>query len=200
MNCIKVVKVTGRAIPVIGDDIDNDRIIPARYLKEISFSKMGKYPFFDERFNADGSRKDHVFNDDRFQEASILFTNVNFGCGSSREHAPQALHRWGIKAIVAESFGEIFAGNCAMLGIPAVVASKSDVAKLQMIAAQDPNVEFSINLNDLAVTAGNTNVSVSMHASIRKALLEGTWDSTSMMLENTDQVENVSERLINMLA
>jgi len=199
MNCIKVVKVTGRAIPVIGDDIDNDRIIPARYLKEISFSKMGKYPFFDERFNADGSRKDHVFNDDRFQEASILFTNVNFGCGSSREHAPQALHRWGIKAIVAESFGEIFAGNCAMLGIPAVVASKSDVAKLQMITTQDPNVEFSINLNDMTVTAGNLSVSVAMHTSIRKTLVEGTWDSTSMMLENAGQVENVSERLINML-
>ncbi len=200
MNCIKVIKVTGRAIPVIGDDIDNDRIIPARYLKEITFSKMGKYPFFDERFNADGSRKDHVFNDDRFQEASILLTNVNFGCGSSREHAPQALHRWGIKAIVAESFAEIFAGNCAMLGIPAVVASKSDVAKLQAIAAQVPNIEFSINLNDLTVTAGNTIVSVAMHASIRKAFVEGTWDSTSMMLENADQVENVSERLINMLA
>lgn len=199
MNCIKVVKVTGRAIPVIGDDIDNDRIIPARFMKEITFSKVGKYPFFDERFNSDGSNKEHVFNDDRFHGALILLTNANFGCGSSREHAPQALHRWGIKAIVAESFAEIFAGNCVMLGIPAVVASKSDVAKLQVIAAQDPNVEFSINLNDMTVTAGNLSVSVAMHTSIRKTLVEGTWDSTSMMLENAGQVENVSERLINML-
>ena len=200
MNCIKVVKVTGRAIPVIGDDIDNDRIIPARYLKEITFSKMGEYPFFDERFNADGSRKDYVFNDDRFQEASILLTNANFGCGSSREHAPQALYRWGIKAIVAESFAEIFAGNCVMLGIPAVVASKSDIAKLQAMTARNPNVEFSINLHDMTITAENFSVSVTMPASIRKTLVEGTWDSISMMLENTDRVETVSERLINMLA
>jgi len=200
MNSIKVIKVTGRAIPVIGDDIDNDRIIPARYLKEITFSKMGDYPFFDERFNSDGSNKKHVFNDDRFHGASILLTNVNFGCGSSREHAPQALHRWGIKAIVAESFAEIFLGNCVMLGVPVVVASKSDVTKLQVIAIQDPNVEFSINLNDMTVTAGNLSVSVAMHPSIRKALVEGIWDSTSMMLENADQVENVSERLIKMLA
>ena len=200
MNCIKVVKVTGRAIPVIGDDIDNDRIIPARYLKEITFSKMGEYPFFDERFNADGSRKDYVFNDDRFQEASILLTNANFGCGSSREHAPQALYRWGIKAIVAESFAEIFAGNCVMLGIPAVVASKSDIAKLQAMTARNPNVEFSINLHDMTITAENFSVSVTMPASIRKTLVEGTWDSISMMFENADRVETVSERLINMLA
>ena len=190
----------GLDVPVIGDDIHNDRIIPARYLKEITFSKMGEYPFFDERFNADGSRKDYVFNDDRFQEASILLTNANFGCGSSREHAPQALYRWGIKAIVAESFAEIFAGNCVMLGIPAVVASKSDIAKLQAMTARNPNVEFSINLHDMTITAENFSVSVTMPASIRKTLVEGTWDSISMMLENTDRVETVSERLINMVA
>ncbi len=200
MNNIKVLKVSGRAVPVVGDDIDNDRIIPARYLKEITFSKMGEYPFFDERFNADGSKKEHVFNEDRFRSASILLSNVNFGCGSSREHAPQALHRWGIKAIVAESFAEIFAGNCAMLGIPTVVASKSDVAKLQAMAAQNYNVEFSVNLNDMTVTAGSISVAVNMHASTRKALIEGTWDSTSMMLDNADQVKNISERLDKMLA
>jgi 3-isopropylmalate/(R)-2-methylmalate dehydratase small subunit len=161
---------------------------------------VGEYPFFDERFNTDGSKKIHVFNDDRFHGASILLTNVNFGCGSSREHAPQALHRWGIKAIVAESFAEIFAGNCVMLGIPTVVASKGDIAKLQAVAAQDPDIEFSVNLNDMAVTAGNFSVPVTMHASIRKALVEGTWDSTRMMLENAAQVKNISERLENYLA
>ncbi len=199
MNNINVFEITGRAVPVIGDDIDNDRIIPARYLKEITFSKMGDYPFFDERFNADGSKKDHVFNEARFRDASILLSNVNFGCGSSREHAPQALHRWGIKAIVAESFAEIFAGNCAMLGIPTVVASKSDVAKLQAMAAQDSKVEFSVNLNSMTVTAGSVSVVVNMHASNRKALIEGTWDSTSMMLDNSDQVMNISERLDKIL-
>ena len=200
MNHIKVFKVTGRAVPVIGDDIDNDRIIPARYLKEITFSKMGEYPFFDERFDTDGSKKVHAFNDDRFHGASILLSNVNFGCGSSREHAPQALRRWGIKAIVAESFAEIFAGNCAMLGIPTVVASKSDVAKLQAIAAQDSDVEFSVNLKEMTVTAGNINVPVVMPASNRKALVDGTWDSTGMMLANAAQVKKISERLMEMLA
>ena len=120
--------------------------------------------------------------------------------GSSREHAPQALYRWGIKAIVAESFAEIFAGNCVMLGIPAVVASKSDIAKLQAMTAQNSNVEFSINLHDMTVTAENFSVSVTMPASNRKTLVEGTWDSISMMFENADRVETVSERLINMLA
>ena len=134
----KIIHITGRAVPVIGNDIDTDRIIPARYLKEITFSRMGQYPFYDERFSADGELKDHPFNKPQYDGASILVANANFGCGSSREHAPQALGRWGIKAIVAESFGEIFAGNCAMLGIPALVASKSDVAALQKLALEDP--------------------------------------------------------------
>lgn len=192
MNHTRIFKVSGRAVPVIGDDIDNDRIIPARFLKEVTFSKMGEYPFFDERFNADGSKKDHIFNDDRFRGASILLSNVNFGCGSSREHAPQALHRWGIKAIVAESFAEIFAGNCAMIGIPTVVASKSDVAKLQTMAVRDSRVEFSVNLNDMTVTAGNVSVIVTMHASTQKSLIDGTWDSIGMMLENSDKAKNIS--------
>ena len=134
----KIIHITGRAVPVIGNDIDTDRIIPARYLKEITFSRMGQYPFYDERFTADGKMKDHPFNKPQYDGASILVANANFGCGSSREHAPQALGRWGIKAIVAESFGEIFAGNCAMLGIPALAASKSDVAALQKLALEDP--------------------------------------------------------------
>jgi len=200
MNDLKVLKVIGRAVPVIGDDIDTDRIIPARYLKEITFSKMGEYPFFDERFNADGSKKVHAFNEAQFQGASVLLANVNFGCGSSREHAPQSLVRWGIKAIVAESFAEIFAGNCVMLGTPAVVASKDDVAKLQTLAAQDPKAEFTVDLESLTVKAGSLSVPVTMPASRRKALVEGTWDSTGMLLANADKVKEASERLIKMLA
>ena len=200
MNDLKVLKVTGRAMPVIGDDIDTDRIIPARFLKEITFSKMGEYPFFDERFNTDGSKKVHTFNASQFQGASVLLANVNFGCGSSREHAPQSLVRWGIRAIVAESFAEIFAGNCVMLGTPAVVASKDEVAKLQALAAQDPKAQFTVDLENMTVKAGSLSVPVTMLASRRKALIEGTWDSTGMLLANADKVKEISERLIKMLA
>lgn len=200
MNDLKVLKLTGRAVPVIGDDIDTDRIIPARFLKEITFSKMGEYPFSDERFDADGSKKAHAFNAPQFQGASILLANVNFGCGSSREHAPQSLVRWGIRAIVAESFAEIFAGNCVMLGTPAVVASKNEVAKLQALAAQDPKAQFTVDLEDMTVKAGSLSVPVTMLASRRKALIEGTWDSTGMLLANADKVKVTSERLIKMLA
>jgi len=161
---------------------------------------MGEYPFFDERFNADGSKKAHAFNEAQFQGASVLLANVNFGCGSSREHAPQSLVRWGIKAIVAESFAEIFAGNCAMLGTPAVAASKDDVAKLQTLAAQDPKAEFTVDLERLTVKAGSLSVPVTMLASRRNALVEGTWDSMGMLLANADKVKEASERLIKMLA
>lgn len=195
MNKFKVNKITGCAVPVVGDDIDTDRIIPARYLKEITFSKMGDYPFFDERFNADGTKKAHAFNEAWFQGASILLANVNFGCGSSREHAPQSLVRWGIKAIVAESFAEIFAGNCAMLGVPTVVASKEDIARLQAIAVQYPNVEYTVNIIEMIIMAGRASVPVTMNASYRMALIEGIWDSTSLMLANKNKVAEISTRV-----
>jgi len=195
MNDFKDYKITGCAVPVIGDDIDTDRIIPARFLKEITFSKMGDYPFFDERFNVDGSRKAHAFNEAQFQGASILLANVNFGCGSSREHAPQSLVRWGIKAIVAESFAEIFAGNCVMLGMATVVASNIDIAKLQSMAAQYPRVEYSVDLGDMIVTAGNLSIPVSMNLSYRKVLIEGTWDTTRMMLANASRVVEIATRI-----
>ncbi len=200
MNDVKVIEVVGRAVPVIGDDIDNDRIIPARYLKEITFNKMGEYPFIDERFNADGSKKNHPFNDPGFQGASILLANANFGCGSSREHAPQSLFRWGIKAIVAESFGEIFAGNCVMLGVPAVVARKEDVARLQVVAGQNPQTEFAIDLECMVVNAGNLSVPVTMSPSYRKTLIDGTWDLTSILLSNAGRVEETAKRLNKIFA
>lgn len=181
----KVTQITGRAVPVPGDDIDTDRIIPARYLKEITFTRMGEYPFFDERFNADGSKKDHPFNKPEYQGASILIGNVNFGCGSSREHAPQSLVRWGIKAVVAESLAEIFAGNCVMLGTPAVTAPKEDVAKLQKLAQENPKAEFKLDLAAMAISSGDLSVKVAMPESRRQALIEGTWDSTGLLMANS---------------
>lgn len=200
MNDLKVYRVEGSAVPVIGDDMDTDRIIPARYLKEITFSRMGDYPFFDERFNVDGSRKAHAFNEARFQGAAILLANANFGCGSSREHAPQALVRWGIKALVAESYGEIFANNCVMLGVPAVVASGEDVARLQSLAKQKPETRFTVDIMEMKVTAGSMSIPVSMSASQRRALTDGAWDSTSLLMSNAERVREIEARLAKMLA
>ena len=200
----QVKQVTGRAVPVRGDDIDTDRIIPARYLKEITFSKMGDYPFFDERFNADGSKKAHPFNEERFQGAKVLIGNVNFGCGSSREHAPQSLVRWGnpsqpgIKAIIAESFAEIFAGNCVMLGVPAVTAGKDDVLALQALAEKDPATEFTVDLESLTVKAGSLSVPVKLAESRRDALLKGTWDGTGLLIANAPKVAENAKKLAYM--
>ena len=191
----KIIHITGRAVPVIGNDIDTDRIIPARYLKEITFSRMGQYPFYDERFTADGKMKDHPFNKPQYDGASILVANANFGCGSSREHAPQALGRWGIKAIVAESFGEIFAGNCAMLGIPALAASKSDVAALQKLALEDPAAELTVDLEAMVVRAGSVATAVTMPGPRRNSLVEGTWDSTALLRANAGLVAAAAARL-----
>jgi 3-isopropylmalate/(R)-2-methylmalate dehydratase small subunit len=141
----KVIKIQGTGVPVRGNDIDTDRIIPARYLKEITFSNMGKYPFFDERFDNDGKSKGHPFDDARFKGASVLLVNQNFGCGSSREHAPQSLMRWGVKAIVGESFAEIFAGNCNMLGIPVVTVTPQDAAKLQSPRGESPKTSLTVD-------------------------------------------------------
>ena len=191
----RVIRIQGRAVPVVGSDIDTDRIIPARYLKEITFSRMGQYPFYDERFTADGGLKDHPFNKPEYQGASILIANSNFGCGSSREHAPQALVRWGIRAIIAESFGEIFSGNCAMLGIPAVTGSKTDVAALQALAAKDPGTELTVDLEAMVVRAGGMTVAVTMPGSRRNSLIQGTWDSIALLIANAELVRAAADSL-----
>ncbi len=195
MNESRISTVIGRAVPVTGDDIDTDRILPARYMKEITFGRMGEYPFFDERFTADGREKAHVFNDRQFQGASLLLANANFGCGSSREHAPQALSRWGIRAIVAESYGEIFAGNCLMLGMAAVVAEKNSVASLQALARQNPQAEFRLDLAAMTITAGDLRFAVSMPESARRTLVDGTWDTLGMLLANAGRAKELGERL-----
>ena len=144
---VKIVKITGTALPMRGNEIDTDRIIPARYLKEVSFARMGDYPFFDERYTGDGKKKDHPFNDPEYSGASILFVNKNFGCGSSREHAPQALNRFGIKVIVGESFAAIFAGNCTMMGVPTVTASEKDIQQLMKSVEENPKTEYTVDID-----------------------------------------------------
>jgi 3-isopropylmalate/(R)-2-methylmalate dehydratase small subunit len=191
----KITSVQAKAVAVPGDDIDTDRIIPARFLKEITFKRMGEYPFYDERFDAEGREKDHPFNRPEHQGAGVLLANSNFGCGSSREHAPQALVRWGIKAIVAESYAEIFAGNCIMLGTPVVTASADDISRMQEICRQVPETEFTVDLVDMEVRAGDERFPVSISDTRRKALTEGTWDSTSLLLANADQAREVASKL-----
>src|ERR671922_337142 len=143
---VKITQVTGTAVPVRGNDIDTDRIIPARYLKEPTFARMGEYPFFDERFDSSGKPKPHPFNEPKYKGASILFVNKNFGCGSSREHAPQALYRFGINAIVGESFAAIFAGNCTIMGVPAVTVSAADIETLMKTVENDSRTQFIVDI------------------------------------------------------
>ena len=179
----KVTQIAGKGIPVRGDDIDTDRIIPARYLKEITFENMGKYAFYDVRFDSAGKPKAHPFNDPRFAGGSILIVNRNFGSGSSREHAPQALMRFGIRAIVGESFAEIFAGNCQLLGIPCVTAKPEEVLALQdFVENEDPNGLLNLNLEEKIVSFDDQSIPVIIAEGRRKNLLEGSWNTLNLLV------------------
>lgn len=192
----RIQRVVGTAIPVGGNDIDTDRIIPARYLKEPTFARMGEYPFFDERFDAQGKPKPHPFNDPKYRGGSVLFVNKNFGCGSSREHAPQALYRFGIRAIVGESFAAIFAGNCVVMGLPTVTVHERDMAELMKIVESNPQAKFTLDIEarTLACSTGEA-VSVELPDSTRTALLEGSWDSTTMLHANLGKVKSRAQTL-----
>ncbi len=180
--------VEGSAIPVRGNDIDTDQIIPARFLKIITFDGLGEFAFFDQRFDDDDNEKDHPFNEDRFQDANVLVVNANFGCGSSREHAPQALQRWGIDAIVGESFAEIFAGNCLALGIPTVTADTDAIGALQSWVESNPDGEVGVDVEDETVTYGGNTIDVDVDDAQRKALVDGIWDTTALMKSNSEAI------------
>ena len=158
----RIEKVTGRGVVVRGDDIDTDAIIPGRFLKTVTFEDLESHVFADLRRDPEGRPKGHPFDSPRFAGASILVVNRNFGCGSSREHAPQALRRWGIRAIVGESFAEIFFGNCVALGVPCVVVSQEDIAKLMSAVEADPTIDVQVDLETLKVTAGDLQVTGQM--------------------------------------
>ena len=195
MTDLGIRRIEGRAIVVRGNDIDTDRIIPARFLKALTFSELGEYPFYDERFDAKGGECEHPFNRETARGARVLFVNSNFGCGSSREHAPQCLRRWGIEVVVGISYGEIFAGNCEMIGVPAARAAAEDISKLQDAAEADPDTEFSVDLERMEVRRGNLRVPIEMPENRRRALLDGHWDSTGQLVANATQVREVYERL-----
>ncbi|MEM5947287.1 3-isopropylmalate dehydratase small subunit [Spirochaetia bacterium 38H-sp] len=186
-------KIQAKPVAVRGNDIDTDRIIPARYLKETSFERMGEYAFYDERFSQDGKELDHPFN--RYKGAGILIANQNFGCGSSREHAPQALMRWGVMAIIAESYAEIFAGNCTMIGVPPLTADKKTIEELQNLAESAPSQEWEIDLDSLNLSVAGKTYKLSMPEGRREAFIKGYWDSTSLLLSNLEKTKKVAEAL-----
>jgi 3-isopropylmalate/(R)-2-methylmalate dehydratase small subunit len=192
---VKITNIEGRAVTIRGNDIDTDRIIPARYLKEVSFARMGEYPFFDERFDASGNLKPHPLNDSKYKGASLLFVNKNFGCGSSREHAPQALYRWGINAIVGESFAAIFAGNCTMMGVPVVTVSPGDIEKLMQAVENEPTTVFSLNIQAKTISFGEHKIAVDLPETYRSALTSGSWDSTAILRANLSEVKKTAAKL-----
>ncbi|MFA1611459.1 3-isopropylmalate dehydratase small subunit [Halobellus rubicundus] len=187
--------VTGTGIPVRGNDIDTDQIIPARFMKVVTFDGLGEFAFFDQRFDDDDNQKDHPFNEPQFQDASVLAVNANFGCGSSREHAPQALMRWGIDAIVGESFAEIFAGNCLALGIPTVTADHETIVDLQEWIDENPDGEIHVDVESETVTYGDKTVEATVDDAQRRALTEGVWDTTALMKSNADAVAEKAAEL-----
>ena len=186
---------SGRGIVLRGNDIDTDQIIPARYMTSITFAGLEKHVFQDTRFARDGTPKDHPFNQAHYRGASILVVNRNFGCGSSREHAPQALMRWGIRAIVGESFAEIFFGNCVALGIPAVRASADDVAALMDAIELEPGQMLEVDLREQRVRWRRGSAPIELPDSARRALREGTWDALGVLLQAEGQIRATAARL-----
>ena len=190
MEDSKRTQISGKAISVDGDDIDTDRIIPARFLRCVVFDGLGEHAFEDDRLQMKAQGQVHPFDQPSRGDAEILLVNKNFGCGSSREHAPQALMRWnkGIKAIVGESFAEIFFGNCVALGIPCVTVSREGIEKLKMEAMRDENATATVDLEALTAKLGNATVPVQMADGPRTQLTSGRWDSTAELLAGKDEV------------
>lgn len=194
----KIIKVTGRGVAVPGDDIDTDRIIPARFMKCVTFDGLGEFVFHDVRKDEQGGLRKHPLNEERFAGASILISGNNFGCGSSREHAPQAIYRAGFRAIIAEGFAEIFFGNSTQLGMPCVIASKQDIQKLRAAIEADPLVEISIDLEAKTICCGELCLSGEIREGARSALTNGKWDPIQDLLDGASEVDKVVASLAYM--
>jgi 3-isopropylmalate/(R)-2-methylmalate dehydratase small subunit len=186
-----ITKLTGRGLPLRGDDIDTDRIMPARFLVSVSFDGLEKHLFEDDR----ASNPAHPYNDARYRGASILIVNRNFGSGSSREHAPQGLARAGIRAVVGESFSEIFQGNSSMLGVPCFVASHESIEQLQALVERAPETMMEADVESGAVAAGSLRVTATLPAALRDSFLSGQWNPTAMLLDRFEEVQAVAARL-----
>ncbi len=191
-----ITTVTGSAVPVLGNDIDTDRIIPAKFMKCVTFDELAPGMFYDVKVNPEtGEKTDHPLNDPKHANASIILSGENFGCGSSREHAPQSIYRSGFRAIIAESFAEIFFGNSTTLGMPCVCASREDIAALTAFVEQNPDEQINIDLENLKATYGEVTIELTMPASAQAALTSGKFDPLSELMANNAAIEAVAEAL-----
>ena len=185
-----VTQASGTGVFIPGADIDTDRIIPARFMKCVTFDGLGEFAFYDVRFDpVTGEKTEHPLNEERFKGASILVAGINFGCGSSREHAPQSLTKYGFTAIIAESFAEIFYGNSTTLGLPCVSSTKENIDALKAACTADPTLEVTIDLNAMTVTAGDLSFAVEMPDSARHALLSGRYDPIKELIDNQEKIQ-----------
>ncbi|MEB3355681.1 MAG: 3-isopropylmalate dehydratase small subunit [Synechococcales bacterium] len=188
----QIPSLSGPALPLQGDDIDTDRIIPARFLKCVTFDGLGEHAFEDDRAQLQGR---HPFDQPQYQGARVLVVNRNFGCGSSREHAPQAIARWGIQALVGESFAEIFFGNCVAMGIPCVTAASADVKALQGAIAAQPQTPVTVNLETMQATCGDLVIPVMMGDGPRQMFLSGTWDACGQLVAQSNEIKATAQKL-----
>ncbi len=190
MSQVKV--ISGRAVPLVGNDIDTDRIIPARFLRCVTFDGLGAQVFADDRAQVNGQ---HAFDQAQYQGANLLVVNRNFGCGSSREHAPQAIAKWGIQALVGESFAEIFFGNCVAMGIPCVTATPADVQKLQTAIAVNPQAPITLDLEAMQVSTTDFSIPVAMGEGSRNMFISGTWDACGQLVAQAEKIRATAASL-----
>ena len=191
----KITSISGKGVYVPGEDIDTDRIIPARYLKCITFDGLGEFMFQDVRTNTQGKKTNHILNDPRYAEASIMIVDSNFGCGSSREHAPQAIYRSGFKAIIGESFAEIFYGNSTTLGMPCIEASKEQIQTIAAAVTADPDTQIDIDIDKATVKVNGKSFQVSIKSTAKDALVNGMWDPIAELLEHDQAIAQTAKAL-----
>ncbi len=195
MALAKITSFTGRAVTVPGNDIDTDRIIPARFMKCVTFDGLGEFLFNDVRKQLDGTLKPHPLNEPRFKGATILLSGANFGCGSSREHAPQAIQKYGFRAVIAEGYAEIFFGNSITLGIPCVTATREDIAKIATAVEADPTLEVTIDVTKQEVRFGGQTVKGAIRESARDALVNGRWDAIGELIDGLPAAKTTAAKL-----
>ena len=191
----KISQVSGSAVYVPGDDIDTDRIIPARFMKCLTFDGLGEYLFYDMKFHENGDQKEHPLNDSRYQNASVMVTGMNFGCGSSREHAPQSLYRAGFRAVIAGNFAEIFFGNSINLGMPCVSVSNDVRNSIAEWVVENPSGQVLVDIKDLKVRAGDHSFTCDIRPGARDSLLNGAWDPLDELLEANHAIETIHGNL-----
>ena len=195
MALAKITSIAGRGVFVPGNDIDTDRIIPARFMKCVTFDGLGEFLFYDVRKHPDGTDKPHPLNEARFKGATILFSGANFGCGSSREHAPQAIQKYGFRAVVAEGFAEIFFGNSVTLGIPCATASREDIAKIAAAIDRNPQTEVVLDVAKQEIRFAGQTVKAAVRDSARDALVNGRWDAIGELLDGLPAAQATAKKL-----